>query len=77
MISRLPARWGHFYTGELIKSSCVFPKWQLTQLPSGSNPNIKISHKPRITYRFPYKNKEAYIIMKYSDFNRWFIKNNP
>ena len=73
MISRLPARWGHFYTGEFIKSQCIFPKWQLTQLPSGNHPNIKINHKPRITYRFPYKKKEAHVVMKYSDFSRWFI----
>ncbi len=76
MVSRLPTRWRHFYTGDFIKSQCSFPNWQLTRIPFGSHPNIITNDKPRIRYRIPYKNKVGIIVMKYSDFNIWFIKNS-
>ncbi len=55
----------HYYTGEHypIVHTLTFPA------VTGSSPP-----KPRITYQFPLKGKEARIIIKYSDCKNLFYK---
>ena len=55
----------HHYVGE------HYPIIQSTTFPTLTN---NVVSKPRITYLIPHSNKEAKIIIKYSDYKQIFYK---